>query len=336
MRFAELENDQRRQLIDAQQLFSVWREAASEFRHSYKGSMHWRRKNGADYLYRIYSDHETSLGRRSAETERIKASYAEQRSSLKQRVTKTRNRVEKMAVVNRAYQLGRMPLAAAKVLRELDEAGILGNSAFVVGTHSLYAYECRAGIVFDGALTATTDLDLLWDVRRRLTLAVVNGEPESVLGVLRRADKSYASKTVPFRASNNDGYLVDFIRPERANESYASAPTLTGADTMAAQSIAGLQWLVSAPKFEATIIAEDGRPLWMSCVDPRAFALHKYWVSQRIDREATKRKRDAQQAKAVAALSAQYLQLDFRAKDLSALPKELTSLAKALLADANG
>jgi hypothetical protein len=334
MRFSELENDQRRQLIDAQQLFSVWREAAKEFRHSYQGSMHWRRKSGTDYLYRIYPDHETSLGRRSPETEQVKSSYTEQRTSLKQRVTKTRNRIEKMAVVNRAYRLGRMPLAAAKVLRELDEAGVLGRSAFVVGTHALFAYECMAGIVFDGALTATTDLDLLWDVRKRLTLAVVDGEPDSVLGILRRADKSYVSKSAPFRASNDAGFMVDFIRPERANESYASDPSLTAADTMAAQSIAGLQWLVNAPKIEQIIIAEDGRPLWVSSIDPRVFALHKYWVSKQTNREATKRTRDAQQAIAVAALATQYLQLDFKAKELSAIPKALTELAKTVQADA--
>jgi len=332
MRFAELENDQRRQLIDAQQLFSVWREAAREFRHSFKGSMHWRNKNGTDYLYRIYPHHETSLGPRSAETEQVKETYTEQRTSLRQRVTKTKTRLEKMAVVNRAYRLGRMPLAAAKVLRELDEAGVLGTSAFVVGTHALFAYECRAGVVFDGALTATEDLDLLWDVRKKLTLAVVDGGNESVLGLLRRADKTYASKKASYQASNDDGFMVDFIRPERRDEAYSIDPPLTEADSMAAQSIAGLQWLVNAPRFEQTIIAEDGRPLWMSCVDPRVFALHKFWVSKRSDRARTKQQRDAHQARAVATLAAHYLQLDFRAKDLSALPLELTKAAKALVA----
>jgi hypothetical protein len=49
--------------------------------------------------------------------------------------------------------------------------------------------------------------------------------------------------------------------------------------------MSGLEWLVSSPRFEATAIAEDGMPVWLSCIDPRAFALHKFWLSKRETRE---------------------------------------------------
>jgi hypothetical protein len=64
-----------------------------------------------------------------------------------------------------------MFLSAARILRRLDEAGLMGRHLFVVGTHALYAYEAAAGITFESGLTATTDVDLRSDARRRLSLA---------------------------------------------------------------------------------------------------------------------------------------------------------------------
>ena len=40
----------------------------------------------------------------------------------------------------------------------------------------------------------------------------------------------------------------------------------------------------------------------MACPDPRAFALHKLWLSRRCDRDALKARRDEAQARLVAEL----------------------------------
>ena len=109
MRFTELSDEQRRQAIDSKQAFEPWRDADREFRHSYRGSMRWRRINGAEYLYRIQGRVETSLGRRSPETERIKGEYVDQRTRLRQRRNNLENRLKSMDKVNRAHGLGRMP-----------------------------------------------------------------------------------------------------------------------------------------------------------------------------------------------------------------------------------
>lgn len=53
MEFPELSLDQRRQLVDVQQRFEVWRTADRAFRESNKGSMTWKRVGGKDHLYRI-------------------------------------------------------------------------------------------------------------------------------------------------------------------------------------------------------------------------------------------------------------------------------------------
>ena len=228
-----------------------------------------------------------------------------------------------------------MPSTAAKVLRKLDEAGLLGHQLFLVGTHSLYAYEAKAGVRFETDLTATADLDLLVDARQHMSLAVAEDvKPEGILGLLRKADRTFA-RTDEFRATNDDGYYVDLIAPLPPNEASETAIRLGDTnDDLAAAAILGLQWLINAPKFEEVVIGADGLPLWVSCIDPRAFALHKFWVSRQNSREATKRRRDAAQARAVAFLASEYLNLEFKAKDLTALPLEMIKVAKDLVSAA--
>src|SRR6185436_16946201 len=63
---------------------------------------------------------------------------------------------------------------------------------------------------------------------------------------------------------------------------------------------AGGNWLAAAPKTEAVVIGQDGLPARMVCVDPRIFALHKWWLSKQRSRQAASRPRDAQQAHVVA------------------------------------
>lgn len=322
MVFPELSLDQRRQLINVQQKFEAWREADRAFRDSNKGSMTWKRVAGREYLYRIVSSRiQKSLGVRSTATEKLKSDYTASRSASRTRVTKMRKAIDASAGVNRALGLARVPRIAADVLRALDQDGLLGNGLFIVGTHALYAYEARSGIIFEPELLATQDLDILADVRSRLVLAIDDKKRAGILACLHKADKTFAVQRNLFRTVNADGYFVDIIRPMLKNEASIEEYDLGGVVPAA---IDGLKWLVNSPRFEATAIAEDGLPVWMSCIDPRAFALHKLWVSQQLLRDPLKKRRDALQASAVANI-AQLLNLKFDAKELSALPAALLS-----------
>ena len=122
-----------------------------------------------------------------------------------------------------------------------------------------------------------------------------------------------------FRAVNAKNYLVDVVRPLDQNEMSGSDLNLGG---FVSAGIDGLKWLASAPRFDAVATAEDGQPAWIPCIDPRAFGLHKLWLSKRIDRRALSRPRDRAQAEAVADVS-RLLGLKFSRRELSALPKEL-------------
>jgi hypothetical protein len=322
MQFPELKLDQRRQLIDTQQRFEAWRAADRAFRESNKGSMTWKRVGGKEYLYRIVDRYtQKSLGPRTPETEKLKQDYMSSRTTNRARVTKMLKGIKEAAPINRAMGLGRVPRTAAELLRALDHDGMLGEGLFVVGTHALYAYEAKSGIIFEPELLATRDLDLLADVRSRLVLAIDGKKKEGVLATLKKADKSFNVQGDLFRAVNGEGYLVDIIRPMVKDEISAEEYDLGG---LVPAGIHGLKWLVNAPRFEATAIGEDGMPVWMSCIDPRAFALHKFWVSKQDTRDAIKKRRDAVQASAVAHV-AELLALRFDAKELSALPAELIS-----------
>jgi hypothetical protein len=332
LEFAELNEDQRRRLIDVRQVFDARRAADAELRHSYRGRMHWRHRGGRDYLYRISGKTEHSLGLRNATTEQIERDHTERRDQLKGRIATLDKRLKAMSRMNRAAGLGRVPETAARILRKLDTEGLLGRQLFVVGTHALFAYEAASGILLESGLTATDDIDLLWDARRRLSLALADARAEGVLGLLKKVDRSFEAKRNSFRAVNDEGYYVDLLRPIEKDEARSTISKIGDADDdLEAAAISGLHWLINAPKFEQIVVGADGLPLWMSCIDPRAFALHKCWVSQRDDREPLKRRRDIAQAKAVAAIAAQYLGLSFEAKELSALPLNLIQMTSLLL-----
>src|SRR5258708_3024466 len=291
-----------------------------------------RRVAGAEYLYLIAGKVERSLGVRSPATERIKSDHDHHRDRLKRRLATLDARIKEMARINRAAGLGRVPTTAARILRRLDGAGLLGRHLFVVGTHALFAYEAAAGIVFESGLTATTDVDLLWDARRRLSLALVDVRAEGVLGLLRKVDHTFVAPRNSFRAVNDEGYYVDIIRALEKDEMRAVNTRISPVDDdLEAPALAGLEWLINAPKFEQIVVGADGIPLWMSCIDPRAFALHKYWISRRDDRDPLKRRRDAAQARAVAAVAVEYLRLEFSVKELSALPADLVRAGEALI-----
>jgi hypothetical protein len=95
--------------------------------------------------------------------------------------------------------------------------------------------------------------------------------------------------------------------------------------------IEGLNRLVNAPRFEAVAIADDGYPAPIVCIDPRVFALHKAWMSARLDRDPRKRKRDREQAVTCADIAVTRLGLSFEdVSSLSVLPAEIRAMRNTI------
>ena len=340
MDFVELNPDQRREAINTRQRFNDWRDALARHQ-ACRGSMVWAQTKGHDYLLRSAYDkqgqrRQTSLGPRSPGTERIKAEFSRAREEAAERLAGLKPVMARQAAVNRALGLGRVPLLGARILRALEEHGLLGTGIRVVGANAIYAYEAAAGVHIDSGLTTTEDVDLLLDSRGGLAFSVTEETPDaSLLKILQRVDKSFIRSGQEFRAVNRDGYLVDLIKP-LPNPPWKVESACIGDDPadLGAIEIEGLAWHESAPAFEATAIDERGEPLRMVASDPRVFAAHKFWLSKRTDREPIERLRDGDQARAIGALVAGWLpHLPFDEEELRMLPKELIAKARPLFAD---
>jgi hypothetical protein len=233
------------------------------------------------------------------------ANFNAGRAAAQERLQLITAGLEEQARLNKALRLNRVPRVIARVLRELDLAGLHGDFT-VIGTQALYAYEAAAGAQFILELLASGDVDLLYDARKKLTVVSEKLDGNGLLGLLKKADRTFECiRENGYRAANAGQFMVDLVVAPggmRASNSVMFAE----ADLVAAE-VPGLQWLLNSPNLEAVAIDEDGWPVPMRVPDPRAFALHKAWLSSQKTREPLKKPRDFDQAQAVAKLVRDYL-----------------------------
>jgi len=301
-----LTNQQRLQLVNSEQVFENYL-AASRHVCSHVYGMRWKKVRDVEYLFRERDRRGNGrlLGRRSAETEATLAAFMAGKQAATARLAAIEAQMEEQARLNKALRLARVPRVIARILREIDRAELAGSFS-VLGTQALYAYESLAGVQYLSELLASGDIDLLYDTRRKLTVVADKLDGEGLLGLLKKADRSFECiRKRGFRAANAGQFMVDLIIAPRGMRQ-AELVTFSDNDLVASE-VPGLQWLLNAPKVMATVIDEDGRPAQMRAPDPRAFALHKAWLSRQPDREPVKKPRDLAQARAVAATVREYL-----------------------------
>ena len=331
----EMTGDQRRIFIDSTQLHSAFVEASIKSR-AYRGGMHWKKVKGRHYLFRSTDrrGYGKSLGLRSAETEPVFRDFHENKNRITGSLHELRNRLKEQTRFCKAARIARVPRVVGSILRLLETKKLLGTSFQVIGTNALYAYEAAAGVFFESALMATQDIDILWDVRSRLQLHTASEiEPGGFLSILQQADRSFELiRKRSFRAVNRKGYMVDLLKPEPRPAHLLEKRRMGANGDMVAVEVQNLQWLVSSPKLNQVVIGDDGYPALMVVPDPRAFALHKLWLSLQSDREPIKRKRDKEQALAVCLLVLHYLpHLAFRSEELKMFPKSVVRAAAEAL-----
>ena len=318
LHYAELSNEQRRQLIDVQQAFSAFRPAS--IRLGNMGTMSTVTVKGRQYIYENHGKVRKSLGPATPTLLTKKTEHDGTRKALKLRVDTISKRIKSMSGVNKALGIGRMRSIVGRIVRELDREGLLGEHVIIAGTNALHAYETACGVLISPQHVATTDADLVWDGSHNLFLAAKGVRREGIMGILRRVDHSFVAD-FGFNATNSEGFIVDLICPEDTD------PTTMNRDSdLEATPMGGIDWLLSAPRFEHVIVADDGLPARIVVPDPRTFALHKLWVSKQESRQITKRKRDVSHAALVAELIKTYMTTKFVAKDMPWLPPELRKL----------
>jgi hypothetical protein len=320
MNVNELSGDQIRQIVDTQQVYEAYLETAELLSHSYAGSMRFVSRKGREYLLHKTKYTEKSLGPRDKNTQKIYDNFISGRAMHKERLNGMKEQLKMLSRINKAMGLGRVPEIAARILRRLDEASLLGNKVTVAGTNALYAYEALAGVRVSTDLVASGDIDLLYDTRRSLKFSISQDlNLEGVIGVLKRADRSFTSMKSKYQAVNKHGYYVDFISPLPKNVYVDNEDNLLSSfpNDLESVGVEGLEEIINAPKRSVIALDEKGYPVRFSVADPRVYALHKIWLSNREDREPQKAKRDRYQGYVAALIAQNYLGLDFEAKDLS-------------------
>lgn len=318
-----LNEQQRLFLIDSTQLYEAWQLARLQVL-SHKYGMKWKKTKDYEYLIRV-SDAKgsgKSLGARSPETEATYEAFCAGKIRADERYTKIKQRIEDQARLNRAARLGRMPSIVSNILAQIDQSKARDDFR-LVGTHALWAYETLAAVEFRKELLASGDVDLLYDPRKKLALVSKRMDDTGLMGLLRKADKTFEPmKKNGFRAVNDDGYMVDLIIPER--EMWDNEIVQFAEDDLCAAEVPSLQWLCNAPTADVVIVGANGMPIRVRVPDPRAFMVHKAWLSQQVNRNPVKKERDLQQAELVFAALREHLpNYPVQAEHLRYLPRQL-------------
>lgn len=301
MSFTKMTEEQRKILIDAIQIFELLEQARATSGR-YKGSMHWKVSKGRDYLYRGYTGGVAkSLGVRSVETEQLKERFEREKKAAIEREKSLTDQVKIHSGFIRAVRLNRFPVTGARVIRALQARQIPHR---LIGTNALYVYEVGAGVVFTPGQIATADIDVLMDARQSIKIALNLGN-QTLLDLLQKADNTFQKKSSSpheFAASNDKGYQVDFLTQSPEPMKPSDFQRYLAQDDLKPVEIDSLKWHISSPRFEQVIFDTQGYPVRVSTVDPQAFVLHKWFVSQQADRDPLKKVRDASQARSVASL----------------------------------
>lgn len=304
----ELRATASRQYIDAVSVFEAHEDAVAEAAQV-RGGMYWHKgpANAPDRQYLVRTTTgggEKSLGARSPETELIFERFQERKQRSHERLAGLNTALKDQQRMNRALRVGRVDPVVVAILGKLA-ASALAPHFRVVGTHALYAYEAAAGVVFDNDAVATRDIDLLWDVRRRIRFTTALASvSSSMLGVLKQVDPTFRiRRSQKYTAVNKDGFEVDILRREQREGDPHPAPLSADEDDFWVVQARNAHRLQDAEPFSAVVVASSGAMARMNTLHPLAFVDFTRWMGDQADREALKRRRDILQADVVEELA---------------------------------
>lgn len=320
-KYLPLDDNQIRVLNDAALIYESYLQAHLAM-SNYPGWMFFKPKQGKEYLFHALDrkGNGKSLGRRSEETEHKLAEFKAAKDLAEERFSSIAKRMHDHARFCKAARINRIPAMAGKIIRTMERVGVADNF-LVVGTNALYAYESAAGIAFLPEVTATADMDILWDSRRKLSFAMTanpGGEPSigTFMELLRSADRLFTVNTErTFQAINGSGFAVELLKPLEPVNPFKAGD----GDLLTPMPLRGQDWLLLRPPMKRVAVGQDGYPVFFRVPDPRLFCLHKAWLSTLDDRRADKKQRDLAQAKLVAGLLSNRL-ADYPIAEILAAP----------------
>lgn len=308
--FAELSEAQTRQYIDAE---AAWRalQSAERAAKEVRGSMMWRAQDGRRYLIRVAaSGAQTSMGPESEHNTDIYERFMARKAAAQSRQRQLRLAVQQHVRLNRALRVGRVPNVVVETLNALAQAG-LEDHFVTVGTHALYAYETACGVRVQTEATATQDIDLLLDTRKRLRFATTMQRLDSsLLGIFQKADKTFMLRDdQKYTAVNASGFEIDVVRrPAHSRAGTDPHPLRVSKfeeDFWAVQIPSG-QALLDSGRFSHMVVATSGQMATLHAPMPHRFIHVKNQLASRPDRDPLKARKDDLQARVVQQLLDQY------------------------------
>lgn len=301
--FFELSEQQKRQLIDAEMLFSALEQAEAEAIR-YRGSMFWREQDGGRYLISLSAhSRQRSHGPATLENELKYEKFTQRKIEVEARLKSLRAKADEVKRMNKALRVGRTPDILIDVLNAMMRYGV-AEHFLVVGTHALFAFETAAGVRLPNDVMATQDADLLFDTGKRAAFVeVMKDRQMSFLGILKKVDKTFERDELDnHTARNASGYEIDLIRrfppdPEAASE-HPLQLTPEDGDLWPVRASMG-QKLLSVPRFDQVVIGINGGMARMRTVHPLDFARIKRQLSQDLRRDPLKKTKDMAQAELI-------------------------------------
>ena len=290
----KLSDEQLRGLVNAGQLYDAWKDVMVELSQM-PGGMYWRVINSKEYLYQ----YATTTGKQQTKyvgpkTQGIEEKYRDfkqTKKDLEARCEGIEKRIKELAPAWRALRLPAIDSTAGKILRAFDLDSSVRQSVLVIGTYALTAYEVEAASSFSAGMDATEDLDFT------LVFNQSNVDPDlprRLLRILKEVDSSFVvAPSSPKTVVNKNGYRVDLLIDT------ASAQQMASARPWKPEALEGQEWLARGNPVKVVLIDFQGWPVAISAPDPRYFALHKLWLSERRGRPAIKATKDRHQGEAL-------------------------------------
>lgn len=291
MRFND---EQLRVAANLRQYYGLWletRRGLAELNYS----LSWKEKDGTEYLRRRSGSSDTTVGARSPETEAIMVRFQADQAMLAEQDDARTALLSDTCRQYLALRMGIIASPAAAILRAADIRGYMGTALMVVGTNAMAAYELEASSRFALGMDSTEDFDLAWAAGDNKTvLALSSKAPVSLLALLKSVDSTYTVNTErSFQARNKNAYEVELlVAPSRVE----TLPRTLG---FAPIPMPEQEWLLQGTPVDQVVCGRDKTPARIVAPDPRWFAVHKLWMSEKPQRNPLKKPKDRNQGKAL-------------------------------------
>lgn len=263
---------------------------------SLKGSFAFKEVKGEEYVYfRFYGPsgklHETYIGPRNEQTERLISDHAAGKSDVVEMG-------EKLKRLSLQIQAGiKMPTdkAMTRVIRSLADAGVFRNGGVLVGTHAFQAAGLMLGVSWTADTTKTMDVDLAVGSKVAVAIPMIDSDIPAALDSLKmgfypvpRLNHKDPSTNFAIRKSQ---LRLDVLTPKTQE---SDSPVFIKRFNCAAEPLSYLSYVIESPSYSVLL---DTIPVLINIPQPVRYAMHKLIVSQVRDvSSAAKRSKDLYQA----------------------------------------